>query len=128
MNMNKHSMATSFALIGFGLGGFLSSFSTVGVICGLGFGILVGYFVAGLTTAKGYMLQEDFVAMGNLAGKTLDEIKEKVGAPRIIQACTVADTGRKGSLCTWSEMPYSITLLFDENNICIGVNNEMIID
>lgn len=121
-------MATSFALIGFGIGGFLSGFSTVGVMCGLGLGLLVGYFIASLTTAKGYMLQEDFVAMGNLAGKTLDEIKEKVGAPRIIQACTVADTGRKGTLCTWAEMPYIIILLFDENNICIGVNKEMIMD
>lgn len=30
--------------------------------------------------------------MGNLPGKTLDEIKEKVGAPNAVQSCTVADT------------------------------------
>ena len=123
--MNKHSMAISFALIGLGIAGFATEFSTVGIMCGLGFGTFVGYFVAGLTSAKGNLLQQDFIAMGNLAGKTLDEIKAKVGNPNAITACTVADTGNPGSLCTWSNAPYSITLLFDENNICLGVNKEI---
>lgn len=124
--MNKHSMAISFALIGFGVAGIFSEFSPIGIMCGLGIGTLIGYFFAGLMTAPGTMLQQDFIAMGTLAGKTLDEIKEKVGAPNAIQSCTVAETGKSGSLCTWSKLPYSITLLFDENNICIGVNKEII--
>lgn len=123
--MNKHSMAISFALIGLGIAGFVTDFSTVGIICGLGFGTFIGYFVAGLSTAKGNLLQQDFVAMGVLTGKTLDEIKSKVGAPNAITACTVADTGKPGTLCTWASTPYSITLLFDENNVCLGVNQEI---
>ena len=123
--MNKHSMAIAFAMIGLGVSGFLTEFSIVGIICGLGFGAFVGYFVAGLSTAKGNILQADFVAMGNLVGKTLDEIKGKVGNPCAINACTVAKTGKPGTLCTWANHPYSITLLFDENNICLGVNQEI---
>lgn len=123
--MNKHSMAIAFALIGLGIAGFATEFSMMGIICGLGFGAFIGYFVAGLVSAKGNLLQKDFIAMGNLAGKTLDEIKAKVGEPNAIDACTVANTGKPGSLCTWSSSPYSITLLFDENNICLGVNKEI---
>ena len=118
-------MAIAFALIGLGIAGFATEFSTMGIICGLGFGAFIGYFVAGLVSAKGNLLQKDFIAMGNLAGKTLDEIKTKVGEPNAIDACTVANTGKPGSLCTWSSSPYSITLLFDENNICLGVNKEI---
>lgn len=123
--MNKHSMAIAFALIGLGIAGFITEFSTVGIICGLCLGAFIGYFVAGLYTAKGNLLQQDFIAMGNLAGKTLEEIKSKVGEPNTINACTVANTGKHGSLCTWSNAPYSITLLFDENNVCLGVNQEI---
>lgn len=123
--MKKHSMAIGFALIGLGIAGFATGFSIVGIICGLGIGAFIGYFVAGLTSAKGNLLQQDFISMGNLAGKTLDEIKAKVGEPNAINACTVADTGKPGSLCTWTSSPYSITLLFDENNICLGVNKEI---
>lgn len=124
--MNKHSMAISFALIGLGVSGFLTEFSAIGIICGMGFGAFIGYFVAGLATAGGNALQQAFVTMGSLQGKTLNEIKEKVGAPNAVQSCTVADTGKNGSLCTWSKLPYSITLLFDENNVCLGVNKEIV--
>lgn len=123
--MNKHSMAISCALVGLGIAGFATEFSKVGVMCGLGFGLFIGYFIAGLLTAKGNILHEDFIAMGTLTGKTLDEITAKVGAPNAITSCTVAETGKPGSLCTWTKNPYSITLLFDENNVCLGVNNEI---
>lgn len=123
--MNKHSMAISFAMIGLGVAGLVTGFSTVGIISGLCLGAFIGYFVAGLASSKGNLLQQDFIAMGNLVGKTLDEIKTKVGDPNAINACTVADTGKPGSLCTWTSAPYSITLLFDENNNCLGVNKEI---
>lgn len=123
--MKKHSMAIAFAIIGFGVAGFATEFSGIGIILGLGIGAFVGYFVAGLTQAKGNLLQQDFVAMGNLAGKSLTEIKEKVGEPSALSACKVAKTDKPGTLYTWAKAPYSITLLFDEDNICIGVNQEI---
>ena len=123
--MSRHSMAISCALVGLGIAGLTTEFSKVWMICGLGFGLFIGYFIAGLLMAKGNILHEDFIAMGTLTGKTLDEIKAKVGAPDATTACTVAETGKAGSLCTWAKNPYRITLLFDENNVCLGVNNEI---
>lgn len=123
--MNKNAMAASFALIGLGVAGFIFEFSGISIILGLCIGGFVGYFFAGLNQAKGIVLQQDFVSMGTLVGKTLDEIKSKAGEPSEFSACTVGDTGNPGSLHTWSQAPYSITLLFDENNICLGVNREI---
>lgn len=94
----------------------------IGFVC---LGAFIGIVINNLQKVPGKMLQQDFVALGNLQGKTLDEIKEKVGAPNAIQSCTVADTGKNGSLCTWAKLPYSITLLFDESNVCLGVNKEI---
>ena len=123
--MNKHSMAAAFALIGFGLSTFIAGMNITAIIIGIGFGAFAGYFFAGLLTAKGTILKEDFIAMGELRGKTLDEIKQKVGAPKATFSCTAAETGRPGTLVTWAEPSYSITLLFDENNVCLGVNREI---
>ena len=118
-------MAIAFAMIGLGVAGFVTEFSVVGIICGLCFGAFIGYFVAGLATAGGNILQQEFIAMGNLVGKSLDEIKTKVGEPSAMSSCIVAATGKPGSLYTWAKEPYSITLLFDENNVCLGVNKEI---
>ena len=123
--MNKHSMAILFALIGFVVAGFLTDFSTLGIIFGVCLGIFVGYFVAGLIAAKGNILRENFIAMGTLAGKTLAEIEEKVGSPNVIQSCTIEGTGKSGTLCTWTAPPYSITLLFDDSNTCLCINKEI---
>lgn len=123
--MNKHSMAAAFALIGLGLSTLLAGVSTASIIIGIGFGIFTGYFFAGLLMSKGTMLREDFIAMGELRGKTFSEIKQEVGEPKAIVPCTAAETGRPGTLCTWEHIPYSITLLFDENMVCLGVNREI---
>ena len=123
--MNKHSMAAAFALIGFGLSTFIAGVSVTSVALGIGFGAFVGYFIAGLLASKGNILKEDFIAMGELRGKTFSEIKQKVGAPKAIVSCTAAETGRPGTLATWAHPSYSITLLFDENNVCLGVNKEI---
>lgn len=122
--MSNHQYAVIFAIIGLIVAGLITEFSAANLICGLCFGTFAGYFIAGLTKAKGNILHEDFVALGNLRGRTLQEIKDKVGPPNTMQSCTAAETGRPGVLYTWASDPYSITLLFDENDICLGVNKE----
>ena len=79
--MNKHSLAIAFALIGAGVGGYISasSGSFLPVIDGLCGGCFVGYFVSGLLGAKSTLLQKDFQKLGDLRGKTLDEIVSVVG-------------------------------------------------
>ena len=117
-------MAIAFALLGLGVSGFVFEFETTSIVLCMCAGAFVGYLIAGSMTAKGKILQENFIKIGNLVGLSLDEIKSKVGAPNQASSCTVADTGKQGSLYTWSANPYSITLLFDESLICLGVNQE----
>ena len=77
--MNKHSMAIVFALIGFIVAGFLTDFSTLGIIFGVCLGIFVGYFVAGLTAAKGNILRENFITFRDLLEQSLpDDIEEEI--------------------------------------------------
>lgn len=123
--MKKHSMAVSFALIGFGIAGFVSDFTGTSIILGLCIGGFVGYFVAGLIGAKGVMLQQDFAAMGSLVDKSLDEIIAKVGQYNSFVSCTIADRNNEpGFFYTWASENYSITLFFDSNKKCLGVHSE----
>jgi hypothetical protein len=99
----------------------------LGTIAFILLGAFIGIVINSSQKAKGTLLQQDFIKMGNLVGLSLDEIKRRVGEPSGMTACTVAATGRSGALYTWAQYPYSITLLFDENNKCLGVNKEMTI-
>lgn len=96
-----------------------------GIIAFVCLGAFIGIVINSFQKAKGTLLQREFVKLGNLVGLSLDEITAKVGAPNAVVTCTVGDTGKPGTLCTWSKMPYSITLLFDANNKCLGVNKEI---
>lgn len=75
--MNKHSMAIAFALIGLGIAGFATEFSTMGIICGLGFGAFIGYFVAGLVSAKGNLLQRILLQWATLRARPLTKSRQK---------------------------------------------------
>ena len=126
--MNKHGLALAFGLIGAGIMGYINAGSDMFLLksaIGLGFGMVIGYFVAGLIKAKSTMLQQDFKKLGNLRGRSLDEIVNAVGTYKSFQSCTITDRDNApGYLYTWTEDFYSITLLFDAEKICIGVNSE----
>ena len=127
--MNKNSFAIAFALVGFGVGTWLSvdldwNLWTSGII-GACLGAFVGYFVAGLRSAKGTILQENFQKLGTLSGKTLQEIEAACGPHTSFTTCTITDRDNApGFFYNWTESNYSITLLFDASNICIGVSDE----
>lgn len=99
--------------------------SWLGIIAFVCLGAFIGIVINSASKAKGKLLQQNFVELGNLVGLTMDEIKSKVGEPSAMQSCVVQATGNPGMLYTWSKLPYSITLLFDENNKCLGVNKEI---
>ena len=127
--MNKHSFAIAFAIIGAGIGGYISSVSESGsflpVIYGLCGGAFIGYFISGLMSAKSTILQQNFQKLGDLRGKTVDEITSVVGSYSEFKPCTITDrNNEQGKFYIWTEDRYSITLLFGADGKCIGVNNE----
>ncbi len=72
-----------------------------------------------LVKAPGTVLQTKFIQLGTLSGKSLSEITTKCGAPNSVSA-----TGDGKKVCQWMATGYHIVLLFDENDICLGVSNE----
>ena len=85
--------------------------SGVIIILGMG-GIFYLFYV--LYKMPGVKLQKKFIRMGVLKGIPYQEIVEVVGLPNMVMG------GQK----TWSAGTYSITLIFDENDICKGVSLE----
>lgn len=127
--MRKHSYAIAFAFIGSGIGGYIAAESETGsvlpIIYGLCIGCFIGYFFAGLLSAKSNLLQKDFQKLGNVRGKSLDEIISAVGNFTSSQSCTITDRdNEQGMFYTWTQDRYSVTLLFGADGKCIGVNNE----
>lgn len=70
--------------------------------------------------ASGVSLSQKFVSLGDLRGKTLDEIVSVVGEPNSTTAL-----GNGQSLVQWQATGYLIALLFDENNICLGISSNI---
>ncbi len=121
----KHLFAFFGAVIGVGMAALFSP-SWSSCIIGIGCGIFLGYLVAGFATAKGNILHEDFVKLGNLKGRTLSEIVAAVGPYTEKETCIITDMGdAPGTKYTWAERNYLITLLFDQNNICLCVTHEI---
>lgn len=74
--------------------------------------------------APGAVLQQKFANLtkdtnGTIAGKTLSEVKQACGAPNSVSAM-----GNGQTLYQWQATGYHIALLFDENDICLGVSSE----
>lgn len=127
--MNKHSYAAAFALIGAGIGGYFAAESESGsflpVIYGLCIGCFIGYFFAGLLSAKSNLLQKGFQELGDIRGMKLEDIVSAVGNYSSSQPCKITDRdNEQGMFYTWTEDRYSVTLLFGADGKCIGVHNE----
>lgn len=126
--MKKHSLALAFALIGMGIGGFFvanSSNPSIAIVIACAcFGAFVGYFVAGLL-AQHSPLQSVFRELGDMRGMSLEQITAKAGMYSSSRPCKIAGTDNEdGVLYVWSDDKYSLTLLFDTNGKCLGVNKE----
>ena len=89
-----------------------------GIVPVLG-GLLLFAFMSIAVRAKGSALQRKFIKLGTLVGKSLTEITTACGAPSSVSAC-----GNNIKLCQWMEPGYHIGLLFDENDLCLGVYHE----
>lgn len=72
-----------------------------------------------MVDAPGSALQNKFINLGTLKGKTYDEIRNACGP-----ASSISAMGGGIKLRQWIETSYHICLLFDENDICLGVSSE----
>ena len=84
--------------------------------------IILGAIIKAFGTTPSQELNNKFVQLGTLTGKTYSEIVSVVGEPNS-KDC-IGDT----ILCQWIQSAYHIGLLFDSDMICLGVNNETKID
>ena len=82
-------------------------------------GLILYLITNAAVKAPGSVLQQKFIKLGTLKGKTLREIQSVCGAPN---ATSVNAEGIK--IYQWMATGYHIVLLFDENNICLGVSSE----
>ena len=85
----------------------------------LGAGAILYSIIATFVKAPGRALQKKFINLGILKGKTLSEITTACGNPNSISS---RNDGVK--IYQWFATGYHIVLLFDENNICLGVSSE----
>jgi hypothetical protein len=92
--------------------GFFMLFETL--IGGFALYIIIHFLVR----APGMMLQQKFVNLGTLAGKTKDEIIVVVGNPN-----SISGTPDGKVIMQWMSTGYHISLIF-EDDICEGVSHE----
>ena len=81
-------------------------------------GVLLAVVISALVKAPGQSLNSRFVALGELKGKTKDQIVAVVGPPNSV---SVAGEGK--TVCQWMATGYHIALLFD-GDTCEGVTHE----
>ena len=97
------------------------------ILISIGTSILgfIGYLIMNAAVkAPGGLLQAKFANLtkdtnGVIAGKTYDEVVAACGAPT-----SVSPMGDGGKLCQWMATSYHIALLFDAENVCIGISHE----
>lgn len=82
-------------------------------------GLVLFGIISLFVRAPGAGLSQKFVALGNLQGRSYSEIVAVVGAPSAISA-----TADGGSVRQWMASGYHIALLFDANEVCLGVSHE----
>lgn len=82
----------------------------------------VGIIPTAIFIVPGKVLQQKFIKLGTLKGKTLNEIQSACGAPSYV---SYGEDGVK--IYQWATANYHIVLLFDENDICLGVSSETIV-
>lgn len=81
-------------------------------------GLVLSAIIQMSVTSEGRSLQQKFVNLGTLTGKTKNEIIAAVGAPNAISASAEGKT-----LLQWQKTGYHIALIFN-GDICEGITHE----
>jgi hypothetical protein len=83
-------------------------------------GWIIWAVIQAAAAAPGNELAKKFAGMGNLIGKTRQEIEAVVGPPQSFSA-----TGDGEFLLQWMANTYHICLIFDAEGRCQGITSEV---
>lgn len=87
----------------------------------IGLFFLIASFIRVISMSiDGCSLQKKFISLGNMSGKTLDEITQVVGPPNSVSTITEGKV-----LYQWVTTNYHIALLFNEG-LCEKITSEYI--
>ena len=84
--------------------------------------IVLGTIIKAFGTTPSQSLNNKFISLRTISGKTYNEIITVVGEPN--SKSYVGGT----YVCQWIQPAYHIVLLFDKNMICLGIQSETKID
>ena len=82
-------------------------------------GLLLYLLIRAIVRGPGSSLHSKFVKLGTLRGRPLKEITSVCGEPNSVSVTKDGNTVRQ-----WMATGYHIVLLFDKNDICLGVTSE----
>lgn len=86
-------------------------------------GIILYAIIGAAVKAPGAVLATKFASLGDMSGKTYNEIKRVVGVENSVSS-TVNDAGETIKIRQWMSTGYHITILFDANDNFIGISSE----
>lgn len=84
-------------------------------------GIVLYIIIHLIVQAPGAALHKQFEKLGNLQGKSLDEIIAACGKPQSISPV------EGGTLYQWISSGCHMALLFDEDNKCLGITQDTLV-
>lgn len=99
----------------------MDDFFTIWVLPTIG-GLVLYAIMDFAVTQPGRDMQKKFAKLEPLSGKTYAQIKKKCGAPASISTTTDAD-GETVQIVQWMKAGFHIVLLFDMNDVCLGVSS-----
>jgi hypothetical protein len=79
---------------------------------------ILGLVISAFTKTPSQSLNEKFVSLGTLTGKTLPEIEAVVGMANSVSN-TIDENGDTMYIYQWIQSAYHIVLLFDKDKICL---------
>ncbi len=80
-------------------------------------GIAIVCFVYAFFALRRLALAKKFVELGDMTGKSFQEIESVVGAPTSIERTVATNTGEPIKIVTWSRWKFCIVIMFDENDM-----------
>ena len=82
-------------------------------------GLIVFLIINKAIRGRGKELQQKFISLGTLQGKSLAEIQAVCG-----NSTSVSYRNDGVKIYQWMAAGYHIVLLFDQDDICLGVSSE----